>query len=75
MTAHIQHLFAYASKDALPAGAVLVDPRFHLVTRGIAPSWEDLNGRWAVPGTDYGQHILALCADLLQTPVPPPDDA
>ncbi|GHV47769.1 hypothetical protein FACS189499_05860 [Clostridia bacterium] len=56
--AQIQHLKAYASKDALINACV--DPRFKLVTRGIAPNWEDLNGRWAVPGTDYGQTIVKL---------------
>jgi hypothetical protein len=56
--AQIQHLKAYASKDALVNPCA--DPRFNLVTRGIAPNWEDLNGRWAVPGTDYGQKILKV---------------
>jgi N-acetylmuramoyl-L-alanine amidase len=58
--AHIQHLFAYASKDPLPEGYQKVDPRFDLVTRGIAYGWTDLNGRWAVPGEQYGQLILKL---------------
>ncbi|MBH0230512.1 glucosaminidase domain-containing protein [Halobacillus yeomjeoni] len=31
VTAHIQHLYAYASKEPLPAGEKLVDPRFNLV--------------------------------------------
>ena len=35
-----------------------MDPRFVLVTRGIAPQWTDLNGRWAVPGAGYGESIL-----------------
>lgn len=58
--AHIQHLFAYASKDPLPEGYPKVDPRFDLVTRGIAYGWTDLNGRWAVPGEQYGQLILKI---------------
>ena len=62
--AHIQHLFAYACKYPLPAGEIQVDPRYHLVTRGIAPKWTDLNGRWAVPGTTYGQSILAHFENL-----------
>ena len=57
--AHIQHLYAYATRDPLPAGEVLVDPRFALVNKGIAPAWLQLNARWAVPGTTYGQSILA----------------
>ncbi|SDP19419.1 N-acetylmuramoyl-L-alanine amidase [Halobacillus aidingensis] len=58
--AHIQHLYAYASKDPIPAGLEKVDPRFDLVTRGLAPTWTRLNGRWAVPGDTYGQLILQL---------------
>lgn len=50
--AHVQHLYAYACSDPLPPGTVLVDPRFHLVRRGIAPYLEELGGRWAVPGYD-----------------------
>lgn len=57
--AHIQHLYAYAGKNPLPAGKVLLDPRFSLVSKGIAPTWLKLNARWAVPGTTYGQSILA----------------
>ncbi|WP_078381402.1 N-acetylmuramoyl-L-alanine amidase [Sutcliffiella halmapala] len=58
--AHIQHLYAYASTEPLPSTYPKVDPRFDLVTRGIAPGWTDLNGRWAVPGTQYGQLILKI---------------
>lgn len=56
--AHIQHLYAYATKKDLPAGKELVDPRYTLVSRGIAPTWMGLNARWAVPGTTYGQSII-----------------
>jgi hypothetical protein len=56
--AHIQHLYAYANKNLLPSGKVLIDPRFSLVSRGIAPTWPCLNARWAVPGTTYGQSII-----------------
>ena len=56
--AHIQHLYAYATKDPLPEGIELVDPRFKYVTRGIAPLWTGLNGRWAVPGNGYGESII-----------------
>lgn len=56
--AQIQHLKAYANKDELKTE--LNDPRFHLVTRGVSPHWEDLNGRWAVPGDGYGQSIIRL---------------
>ncbi len=58
--AHIQHLLAYVSTKR-PVTPV-VDPRYSLV-RGVYGSntlnqWQDLNGRWAVPGVGYGQSIL-----------------
>jgi hypothetical protein len=56
--AQIQHLKAYASKE--PLNNEQIDPRFHLVTRGIAPNYEDLNGRWAVPGDGYGESIKSI---------------
>jgi len=58
----IQHLKAYACKE--PLKQECVDPRFTLVSHGIAPCWLDLNGRWAVPGTTYGQSILKLYDEL-----------
>lgn len=57
--AHIQHLYAYATNKALPAGKTLLDPRFCLVSKGIAPTWQGLDARWAVPGTSYGQSIIS----------------
>ncbi|SIQ33665.1 MULTISPECIES: N-acetylmuramoyl-L-alanine amidase [unclassified Paenibacillus] len=84
VTAQIQHLFAYASTAAVPAGETIVDPRFPLVARGSAPAWEDLAGRWAVPGYDrtkyasladamaagetYGQRILTLYQAMAAAP-------
>ena len=56
--AHIQHLYAYACKDPLPAGKTLVDPRFCTGHPRYRPQWTDLNGRWAVPGAGYGESIL-----------------
>ncbi|HBT46607.1 MAG TPA: copper amine oxidase [Peptococcaceae bacterium] len=56
--AHIQHLYAYATKEPLPPGKTLYDPRFNLVQRGSARRWVELNARWAVPGTTYGQSII-----------------
>ncbi|MED4534781.1 glucosaminidase domain-containing protein [Metabacillus fastidiosus] len=62
--AQIQHLKAYASKE--PLNTELADPRFHLVTRGIAPLWTDLNGRWAVPGKGYGEKVLQYHFNMSQ---------
>lgn len=57
--AQIQHLKAYASSGSLKNPCV--DPRYNLVSpKGKAPYWEDLNGNWAVPGTNYGQDILKI---------------
>lgn len=67
--AHLQHLFAYASTDPLPPGIPLVDPRFSVVARGSAPFAADLNGRWAVPGTGYGERIDQLLGDILMAPL------
>jgi N-acetylmuramoyl-L-alanine amidase len=60
--AHVQHLKSYASKEPL----VLlppVDPRFNLITRGVAPTVDQLSGRWAT-SLDYGDSILALLRRL-----------
>lgn len=83
--AQCQHLFAYGTKEALPAGIKIVDQRFNLVTRGIAKYWQQLAGRWAVPGFDnsvyktaydamkadatYGQHIIRICNQIKETVV------
>ena len=63
--AHLQHLFAYASTKPLPDKYPLVDPRFDLVKRGAATTWVGLNGKWAVPGTHYGQSILGLYEKMI----------
>ena len=60
--AQIQHLFAYAGTGA--THYAVVDPRFDLVKRGVAPRWVDLNGRWAVPGVGYGESILSLYGEF-----------
>lgn len=58
--AQLQHLYAYGCTDAIPTGEPLVDERFKYVTRGIAPTWEELAGRWAVPGYDGNDPELAI---------------
>ena len=66
--AHIQHLLAYAStrKPVEP----VVDPRYQLVRSSYGhrtlAHWEDLNGRWVVPGHSYGQSILSMFKDMLR---------
>ena len=60
--AQLQHLYAYATKSALPDGINLVDPRFTFVNRGSAPRWVDLNQKWS-SGVEYGQKILGIYKD------------
>ena len=85
VTAQLQHLFAYGCKDTLTSGEKVLDPRFSLVTRGIAIYWQQLAGRWACPGYDkakyatpaeamaagntYGQKILTICKSIEATAV------
>ena len=64
VTAQVQHLYAYACTKAIPAGETLVDPRFKYVSRGIAPNWEDLSGRWAM-ASDYGTKILNMYKEMM----------
>ncbi|MBD2628820.1 hormogonium tapered terminus morphoprotein TftA [Trichormus variabilis] len=62
--AHIQHLKAYASLEPLVQQEV--DPRFRFVTRGIAPSVDQLSGRWSAD-LDYGTKIKALFKRLYES--------
>jgi len=64
--AQFQHLYAYATTKAMPSQYPLVDPRFHLVNRGTAVNWIDLNGKWAYPGDTYGQMILSIYERMVQ---------
>ena len=65
--AHIQHLLAYSStrRPTMP----IVDPRYGIVRQAYGSrtlgNWQDLNGRWAVPGRYYGQEILSMFKDIL----------
>ena len=62
--AHIQHLKAYASLE--PLVQEVVDPRFRFVTRGIAPSIDQLSGRWSAD-MDYGAKITAMLKRLYES--------
>jgi N-acetylmuramoyl-L-alanine amidase len=61
--AHLQHLSRYAGHP-LPEGEEIVDPRYHLVTPGVATTVEGLGGRWA-PSKDYGKSVRAYLDSLL----------
>lgn len=67
--AQIQHLKAYANKQ--PLNNERIDPRFHLVTRGVAPTVQYLGIQenpqgygWAA-GADYGVKILNILGNIL----------
>lgn len=65
--AQIQHLLAYATTRT-PALSI-IDPRYNLVKStdkfGKSLTWTDLNGKWAVPGKNYGQMILKIHEKIL----------
>ena len=69
--AQIQHLKAYASKDALKNA--LVDPRFRYVTRGCSEyvEWlgqqENPAGKGWAAGAGYGSKILAILKKVVGT--------
>ncbi|MBD5546801.1 MAG: glucosaminidase domain-containing protein [Lachnospiraceae bacterium] len=81
--AQIQHLKAYASSDAL--NQTCVDSRYKYVSKGCAPTFEQLSGKWAVPGysghasleaaraakDSYGDHIAQLIERAIQMEVAP----
>jgi hypothetical protein len=66
--AQIQHLRAYADPWVRPGDLAnpLVDPRFHLVRRGSAPTWAHMgNGRWA-SDPHYASKVIGLHDELLR---------
>lgn len=58
--AHAQHLCAYAGH---PVRGLIVDPRYNLVTKGVAKTWGALGTRWA-PSATYGEEIAAMVREL-----------
>ena len=81
--AQIQHLKAYASTNA--PNQECVDPRYKYVSKGCAPTFEQLSGKWAVPGysgyasleaaraakDSYGDHIAQLIERAIKMEVAP----
>jgi len=61
--AHIQHLKAYACKAKIKLP--VVDTRFQFVRRGIAPTIENLSGKWAAD-KQYAGKIKSLLRRLYQ---------
>lgn len=79
--AHLQHLRNYADPASTPqtlgnpfeprpgyTEANFTSFRYH----GQAPRWIDLNGRWAVPGSTYGQTILRIYNEMRAGSALPP---
>ena len=71
VTAQIQHLYAYACTKAIPSGETLLDNRFKYVTRGSAPNWEDLGGKWSSVST-YGTQIVNKYNEMMAFAMPEP---
>lgn len=66
--AQIQHLRNYAdptSNTSNLANPPVLSNYNTFFYKGDAPNWEDLNGKWAVPGTTYAQKILGIYAQML----------
>lgn len=84
--AQAQHAKAYATKE--PLSCPCVDPRHHLLVKygktGTAQHWEELGGKWAVPGYDtkkykslkqaddakdsYGYQVINILEKILKIP-------
>ena len=84
--AQAQHAKAYATTG--PLNEACVDPRYHLLVKygkcGTAQHWEDLGGKWAVPGystklyaslkdandakDSYGYKIVGILNEILAMP-------
>jgi hypothetical protein len=69
--AHLGRLLAYALRDDQAnstqqelIGWALLYRSLPASHRGVAPTIIGLNGRWAVPGTSYGQRIMALAQQM-----------
>lgn len=71
--AHLQHLRNYADNTSLHSNLgnpfesrLMYGPAEFdtFVYKGQAPTWIQLNGKWAVPGTTYGQNILRICSEM-----------
>lgn len=87
--ANIQHLKAYGSTE--PLVNECIDTRFKYVSRGVALTFEDLAGKWAVPGYNtkkytsleaakmaadaYGDNIVAMLAKVLSLSQEKPQEA
>ena len=58
LRAQVQHLKAYATTATL--NQTCVDVRYSYVKKGCAPTVQSLGGKWAVPGTYYGDSLMKI---------------
>lgn len=71
VTAHLDHLALYAGAPGYPRSET-PDPRHFSSIAGIAPTVDELGGKWA-PAADYGLSIVTdFLAGLLATAAPEP---
>jgi hypothetical protein len=67
---HIQYLYAFASPRGserelrLPAFLLNGNTKEHW--HGSAACWQDLNGKWLVPGVRYGQDVIAIWRNMME---------
>jgi N-acetylmuramoyl-L-alanine amidase len=69
------HLSAYSldnpEKESLETGISKTSPRYKKLVEkhwiGVAKRWIDLNGKWAYPGETYGQSIITISNQLIQS--------
>jgi hypothetical protein len=59
------HLLSYAAGYGDWVGADCRADAMPAASFGSAPRWQDLNGKWATPGTNYGQDIARLANELV----------
>lgn len=65
--AHVEHLALYAGQTGYPKSNPM-DTRHFAYLLGKCPNVEDLSGNWA-PGLTYGQDIVSMCNDIINTVV------
>lgn len=68
----MQLLYGFAAAEPFVANLDLSlwTPRLRMLShkqwRGSAPHWEDLNGKWSSPGTNYGEDIAAIWRNMAE---------
>lgn len=71
VAAVVRRMRMYAVNDPAAYDLSILGRELPSTIWGTAPNIENFNGLWAVPGTGYGESIVAL-ADLMRQTTPPP---